>query len=457
MRKFAIAAVLAGASLSPLSHLDAETIRMRDGSYHSGEVVSSDDANVRIRFQSGLELDLKWDQLAPGEAARLRMRAATEKAARFLVDGVVVSTEHDVFEGIILEETADRVRLKTARGTKEIPKVAIKGRETTRINALSVYTPEEVYASKSGLYATDSAAGNFDLGELCLSIGLFPKAKEHFTRALEIDPGWKVRIDPRLASAETGVREAEAAAMLKEGEALIAGGKLEEGIGILKDLLSKYPGTAAASKAGELVTKGEQDVGALQDVQKKSTDLKRAKAYYDEMTALIRKATTSKLTFQGLKEYVEKTLATEIIAKLAAKDGVDVKQWEADWRARNLEEWKTASYGAASWMMEPNVLVVEGEGSLEDKLKRQKNAQQIADLKKQAEDLRKGVDAAWAKLSQTDKVAWLTAYAAEKSLTVKQPVDHPACSMCQGKGVLGTTKLCTRCLGIGKDRLVSYK
>lgn len=205
------------------------------------------------------------------------------------------------------------------------------------------------------------------------------------------------------------------------------------------------------------MTKGEQDVGALQDVQKKSTDLKRAKAYYDEMTALIRKATTSKLTFQGLKEYVEKTLATEIIAKLAAKDGVDVKQWEADWRARNLEEWKTASYGAASWMMEPNVLVVEGEGSLEDKLKRQKNAQQIADLKKQAEDLRKGVDAAWAKLSQTDKVAWLTAYAAEKSLTVKQPVDHPACSMCQGKGVLGTTKLCTRCLGIGKDRLVSYK
>jgi tetratricopeptide (TPR) repeat protein len=457
MKRYALAAALAGACLAPLSRTSAETIRMRDGSYHSGEVVSSDDANVRIRFQSGLELDLKWDQLAPGEAQRLRARAATEKAARFLVDGVVIFTKNDALEGVILEETADRVKLKTAKGTKEIAKVSIVKRDTTKINALSVYTPEEVYASKSGLYPTDTAAGNFDLGDLCLSIGLSARAREHFLKALEIDPTWKSRIDPRLASAETGVKEAEAAAMLKEGEALVAAGKLEEAVAKFQELLAKYPGTAAAVKAGELAAKGAEDVGTLQEGQKKALDLKRAKAYYDEMTSLIRKAATSKLTFQEQKEYVEKTLAGEVIAKLAAKDAMDPKTWETEWRARDLEEWRTATYGSASWMMEPNTLVIEGETSLEDKLKRQKNAQLIADLKKQADDLRKGVDAAWAKLPQGDKVAWLTAYAAEKTMVVKQPVDHPACTMCQGKGVLGTSKLCTRCLGIGKDRLVSYK
>ncbi|MBI2921128.1 MAG: hypothetical protein HYY18_08600 [Planctomycetes bacterium] len=436
----------------------AETIRMRDGSYHAGEVVSSDDEVVRIRFSAtGLELDLKWEQLAPGEAKRIRARAAVEKAARFKIEGEVVYTKNDTIEGVVQEETPDKLRIKTAKGMRDVMKTIVLKRETTQINALSVYTPDELYASKSSQYDLATTAGNFDLGDLCLAISLWEKAKEHFTKSLELDPTWKARIEPRLAKAESGIREEAAAALLKEAEALFKEDKLEEGLDKLKEVLDRYPGTSAASKAAELSEKGSDDLGALKADQKKETDAKRAKAYYDEMNSLVRKvASDKKLTFTDIKGYIEKVMTGEILDKMAEREKCDRTQLEADWKSRDLPDWKQASYGEGSWMLEPDTLAIEATTNLDDIRNKQKNQQLIADLKKQAGEQRKLVDEWWAKQTTTVKINWLTAYAAEKTMITK-PVEHQSCTKCNAKGVLGGTNLCLRCLGTGKDRVVFYK
>ncbi|MCE9583204.1 MAG: hypothetical protein K8T20_11995 [Planctomycetes bacterium] len=454
MKKVLIAA-FAAALLAPVA---AETIRMRDGTYHSGEVVSSDDEIVRIRFaENGLELDLKWDQLAGGEAQRLKARSAMEKASRFLMAGeVIYTTRNETLEGIVLEENADKLKMKTAKGTKDVNIKSIARREKTQINALSVYTPDELYASKSPLYKLDTASGNFDLGDLCLAISLFAKAKEHFAKTLELDATWKSRVDPRMAKAEAGIREAEAAAMMKEAEELTAKDKLEEAVAKYKEIVEKYPGTAAATKAAELANKGEGNVTALKSEQKKEADKKRAKAYYDEMKSLVGKAVAAKLTFQQLKDYVEKTMTGEILDKLAEREKADRKQFEADWRSRELDDWKQASYGEGSWMMEPDQLAIEKSTNLDDIRNKNKNAQLITDLKAAAAAERKLVDAWWTKQTTTVKINWLSAYAAEKTMLTKPP-DHAPCSKCAGKGILGATALCMRCLGIGQDRVISYK
>ncbi len=445
-----IAALLAPAS--------AETIRMRDGSYHSGEVVSTDDEIVRIRFaENGLELDLKWDQLATGEAQRLRARQATEKAARFKIDGEVIYTRSETYEGIVQDETAEKVRMKMAKGMKDIAKAAILRREKTQINALSVYTPDELYTSKSTQYKLDTPGGNFDLGDLCLAIGLFTKAKEHFMKAVELDPDWKGRVDPRVAKADAGIKEAEAALLLKEAEKLTTEDKLEEAVAKYKEILDKYPGTAAAAKAAELAAKGEGDVTALKGEQKKEADKKLAKSYYDEMKALIGKAVAKKeLTFDDLKGYIEKGLAIEILDILAARLKVDRKQLELDWKSREIDEYKSASYGEGSWLLDPPDLAIEKGTSQDDIAKRRDKQQLIIDLKKAAGDQRKLVNEWWAKQNTTAKIAWLTAYAAEKTMIIK-PVEHVNCSKCAGKGLLGSTSLCLRCLGTGQDRVISYK
>lgn len=436
----------------------AETIRMRDGSYHSGEVVSTDDEVVRIKFaENGLELDLKWDQLASGEAQRLRARQATEKAARFKIDGEVLYTRSETYEGIVLDETADKVKMKMAKGTKDIAKASILRREKTQINALSVYTPDELYASKVAQYKLDTPSGNFDLGDLCLAIGLFAKAREHFAKAVELDPTWKGRVDPRLAKADAGVKEAEAAAMLKEAEKLTTEDKLEEAVAKLKEIIEKYPGTAAAAKAAELAAKGEGDVTALKGEQKKEADKKLAKTYYDEMKALIGKAVAKKeLTFDDLKGYVEKGLAIEILDNLATRQKADRKQLELDWKARELDEYKSATYGEGSWLLDPPDLAIEKGTSQDDIAKRRDKAQLIADLKKAAGEQRKLIADWWTKQNTTNKIGWLTAYAAEKTMIIK-PVEHVNCSKCAGKGILGSTSLCLRCLGTGLDRVISYK
>jgi tetratricopeptide (TPR) repeat protein len=454
MKKIALAAALAAALLPAR----AETIRMRDGSYHSGEVVSADETVVRIRFAAtGLELELKWDQLAAGEARRLKARAAMEKASRTLIEGEVIYTKNETLEGVVESESGESLKLKTAKGLKHVMKSSILRREKAQINALSVYSPDQLYDSKSGLYKLDTPGGNFDLGDLCLAIGLFEKAREHFTKALELDATWKDRVDPRLAKAEAGIQEAAAAAMLKEAEALLAADKLEEALAKLQEIVEKYPGTPAASRAAELAAKGEQDVEALKGEQKKAADLKRAKAYYDEMTALIRRCSSDKkLTFQQMKDYVEKTMPGEILDKLAEKEKADRAQFESEWKSRQLDEWKPASYGEGSWLMEPDKLAIEEAENLDDVQKRAKNQALITELKKQTAEMRKDVDGWWGKQTSSNKIAWLTAYAAEKTMIIK-PVEHPNCLKCAGKGVLGASTLCTRCLGIGKDRLVQYK
>ncbi|KAF0245235.1 MAG: hypothetical protein FD180_1782 [Planctomycetota bacterium] len=450
-----LVAVLAMALFSPAA---AETIRMRDGSYHSGEVVSADDDVVRIKFaENGLELELKWDQLASGEAQRLRTRQATEKASRFKIDGEVIYTRSDTLEGIVLDETPDKVKLRTARGTKDVAKSGIMKREKTQINMLSVYTPDEMYAAKAALYKLETPAGNFDLAELCLAIGLFVKAKEHFTKALELDPTWKGRVDPKLAKADSGIKEAEAAVMLKEAEKLVTDDKLEEAVAKFKEIIEKYPGTAAAVKAADLANKGEGDVTALKGEQKKDADKKTAKSYYDEMKSLIGKVIAKKdLTFDDIKGYAEKGLAIEILDNLATKLKVDRKQLEMDWKARELDEWKTASYGEGSWLMDPADLAIEKGTSQDDIAKKREKEALIASLKKQAGDQRKLVNEWWAKQNTTARINWLTAYAAEKTMMIK-PVEHVNCNKCAGKGLVGSSSLCLRCLGTGLDRVVSYK
>lgn len=437
------------------------TIRTRNGDLLSGEITSHDDKGFTLhRHDTGGDVTIAWEQLDADEAKRVQdLLKLPEEKEELMIDGSRLTLDDGTtVEGKITDDRPDLVVIKTLTGNRQVPRARIQKVDPVQIPALAFCTAQELYDQQAKSLDAKDAKAQYAMGQFCIRVKLFDKAKEHFDAALALDPSMGPEIQKRLSVVDRTAKESEAQALKDQANSLLAAQKFDEALAAAKKLASDFGGTAAGRDADALVKKITDDQTAFASDKGKFLGSKVVDEWYNEMDSLLRKAATQKgLTLAQAKTYVEKALTTEIKQKLADSLKLKADDLDAAWRSRQVADAKSASYGEGTWVIDNMRSRGSDPASLDDVQERAKNDTTIAaEQKKLALDMSKAPEDWWAKASTQVKMNWLRAYNAERNLTVVE-AKYEACASCKGKGLLGGAALCKRCNGLRADRVVTYK
>ncbi|MCU0726495.1 MAG: hypothetical protein MUE73_12010, partial [Planctomycetes bacterium] len=182
----------------------AEQVRLRTGDLLQGEIVSdrTDENVVAIRlYSTGGEFTVRWDQLTPEDEKRLRdslgLTPWNQGESPVVPGHLVLFKSGEVLTGVA-ENPADRsrpLRVRTTVGSRDIPWDTINEVRETEIEALTVYTPDELAAMYMEEMKPASAADWFGYGKKCVQAEAYAQAADALRRALE---------DTEFASTEQG-------------------------------------------------------------------------------------------------------------------------------------------------------------------------------------------------------------------------------------------------------------
>ncbi len=440
------------------------TVRLRNGSLVSGEITADDEKGFTLqRLDTGGVVTISWTQLDPEEARRIQdMLKLPEEKEELMIEGSrLVLDDGTSIDGKIVEDKTDLVVIKTLTGNRQVPRGRIEKVESVQIPALAFSTAQELYDAQAKSLNAKDANAQFAMGQFCIRVKLFAKAKEHFEAALAIDSAMEPEIRKRLAVVDRVAKESEAQALRDQAMAALSAQKFDEAVAAAKKLASDFGGTAAGRDAEELLKRITDEQTAYASNKDQYLGGKVVDEWFDQVDALLRKAATERtLTLAAAKKYVDQTLATDVKLKLAEKLKIDGDAIEGAWRSRQVATPKTASFADGTWIHDGVSIRRPRENqptTLDEQKEREKNDPVIdAEQKKAAIDLAKGGEAWWTKASAQSKMGWLRAYNAERNLQVTE-VKYEACAKCKGKGLLGGSKLCDRCYGTLADRVLTYK
>jgi len=149
------------------------------------------------------------------------------------------------FEGKIVEEGAEEVKIRTREGTTlTIPRADVAGMERSE-GSLEAYTKA---AAKLG---ENDAQGHLDLADYCLKQQLPSQALAELRRVLEIDPknaAAKAKLVPIL--------DQKAASLLKGAKSLQEEGEYDQAEKPLLKILEDYPESSLAASAQHQLARG---------------------------------------------------------------------------------------------------------------------------------------------------------------------------------------------------------
>lgn len=447
-----------------VSNASATTIRLRNGTLLSGEITAHDEKGFTLtRLDNGGVVTIAWTQLDPEEATRVQdlLKLPEEKEELMIEGSRLLLDDGSSIEGKIVEDKPDLVVIKTPNGNRQVPRGRIEKVESVQIPALSFCTAQELYAAQARSLDPEDAKAQFAMGQYCIRVKLFDKAKQHFEAALALDPAMEREIRKRLALIQRVAKESEAQALRDQAMTALAAQKFDEALAAAKKLASEHGGTAAGRDAEDLVKRITDEQRQYASNKDQYLGGKVVDEWFDQVDTLLRKAATERtLTLAAAKKYVDQTLATDVKLQLAEKLKIDAETIESAWRSRQVARPRTASYMDGTWIHDGVSIRRPRENqptNLEEQQEREKNDPVIdAEQKKLALDLSKAGEIWWAKASAQSKMSWLRAYNAERNLQVIE-VKYDPCAKCKGKGLLGGSKLCDRCYGTLADRVVIYK
>jgi len=446
----------------------AVSVRLRTGAVLSGDVVATDTDGFRLkRWDNGGVVFVQWEHLAVEDARRVRkLLTLPEESAKEMIEIVRIQTKNGSFlEGRIVEETGDKLTLLTKEGKKTIPSASILKREKGVVEATSLYTPKELYDEKAKGASDTDPSGQFDLGSLCMRLGLWTEADRHFAKALELDPALKDKVDQRRAMVTRRKKEQDAVALKSQVEELIGDRKFKEARASFDKLKGEF---------GDLVAKADLDSleGELNEGEKggsipngpggggKPADDKMFKDYCSILEIFLKKpAADTKAILEVAMKYVEGSLHKEVVKELARRLKLKPEELEERWEARQISSTRKQSYGEGTWVKEGKKKKkpdAEDAPSYEDLIKAQESDKIIEDLwSKDRRDPRAVNEEWWKGAGAERRLAWLVAYAAETLFEVVE-VQWAKCRTCGGKGLLGKD-LCKTCLGVKNEKVVVYK
>ncbi|MHC4959521.1 MAG: hypothetical protein ACYTGN_14235 [Planctomycetota bacterium] len=198
-------------------------VELKNGKRIFGRVVESecsDDVLVIREIRSKVKRTVKWSDIKDKAAHKLRVDLGFEVEAResgLRVAGVEITNKAgSTFQGVLLNaKTAQKdgvYVLKRADGERRIRASDVRdGPREIMIDALEVYTPEELYERRIKEKPPETAEDHFQTGDFAAFVGALEAAKMHFEKVLEMGskkfPESLVkrhldRVNARLANAE---------------------------------------------------------------------------------------------------------------------------------------------------------------------------------------------------------------------------------------------------------------
>jgi len=466
----------------------AETLRLRTGRVLHGEVQNADADGFHFkRFDNGGTLFLPWSAVASGDVARLRGSLFPDAAAeRPTVKCVrLITDQQSVYEGLVVDETPEKLTLKLGARKIPIPVKSIKHRVEIELDADQVYTPDELYELKAAETDATTVEGNQLLADYALARGLAAKARAHYGKIKEIDPARKEAIDRLLEDFDKRMKEAEAKKLRADILALAKDGKFEQ----VKEMMAKLKDGFAETEATRDLDELAKKLQAEEELWKTKRDelLKKEiiPAWYETMDRLIRRKVNERnVTIEAARAYVESNLDAEIKATLASKYSIKDADVDRYWSERQPPQPRSASYGSGTW-------IIAGGQSGPIQLKAATNRQNTTGrnsgntTRSTLERLLGGRTSSrqqqpqaqaqpqvykldtpeewWQSVSSVMRVDWLKAAFAEKALKVVLRKEK-ACPQCGGQGTFrrasadGTEDLpCKRCHGTKNEVTVLYQ
>lgn len=456
----------------------AETVRLRIGRALYGELGAVDAEGVQFRrWDNGGVMFLPWASLASSEARRLRAAShAEETVARPTAPGVrIVTDSGKVEEGIVVEDTPDRVVLKAGARRPQIPSKSIRSRVAIDLDLEKVYTPDEIYEQKLKASDVASADGNVAMAESALALRLPDKARAHYLRAAELDPARKDAITKLLEGLDRRQKEVEARKLRADIAALAAAGKFAEVHAKLGKLREGFADTEATQDLDAYAQKLQADEEQYNKNRDEFLRKKIVPEWYETMERLVRKkAGDRRATLADAQAYVDSGLEPEVKAFLASKYGIADADIEKYWTERQVTDKRSASFASGSWIREGGASGAVGGGaaggarqarSALDRLlggdRRRAQPAAAAGGKRPAWVLQTPEEW-WATSPTPTRSEWLEAYYAEK-LKLLDKKTKP-CPLCNGEGVFhrvmpeSSEELpCKRCHGVKHEATVIYQ
>ncbi|MFH1021974.1 MAG: hypothetical protein V1809_01130 [Planctomycetota bacterium] len=410
------------------------TVIMKTGITLEGEIVRADAVGFQIKLaKDGTILGFPWDTVSDESRRTLLeesgiLRKSPIGAPLLPAEAITLENgEKYVGTPIPGRETPERVVLKRKDAEIAISRARIRLIEPVLVNALDLFTPDELYQRKLEEIRPRTPGDYRALGDYCLAINLPEKSRENLLLAEMIGSRGRKQIldtflNARMAATEPDVRDRldRIMAHLHEenyDKALETLGELQTRAA-RSSIAARYPALKA-----ELVRHRDARLGEniLQDWYAAVEQSTRIKSYGD----------TSYL--ETLHE-IRTTLSGDIRDRLSERYTIPVRDVERFWADRVATTARQASYGSGSWL---------AEGRAGDP----------------------GAEAWWKDAPPASRAEFLKAWYAENFMSVLRII-HKDCSLCGGSGrmervdpALGGTVIdpCDSCRGTGKYRVVVYR
>ena len=449
-----------GCLLTP-QFLQAMAVELKDGQYLQGEIIGHDDQGFEFkRWDNEGVVYIYWYHLPPREITRLKNFLNVQPAEEKTKGYRVYTAGSEIFEGVPVEDSAEKLVLKNINKTRTFSKKEILKTETVELDLFAVYTKDELYQEKNKKYDLNRGVDNYNLAQYCRDVLIYyVLAEKHFRKAADLDPSLQNQVNLDV----TGLEKIELNQEIQKIMKFLRENDIKSAKEVLQTIKNTFDLTN--SDLNKIVQQTETAVSALEQQVKenrqKGINKKIINDWHKELKSLLRKtAGNTRLTYSDAIQYVANLLKKELVKKLADDYEIIEKEVETIWANRDLKEapQKTAGYGDGSWILfrltAPDNSTIEEFAKYREKIRLINNARRLAADKNKLLTS----DVWWEQVSPTTKEKWLEAYFAERQMTIVQ-VKKENCSNCQGEGVLKSknNELCDRCQGETLEVTVIYQ
>jgi len=457
-----------------------DVVRLRNGRFLSGtiQIDEADKDGFKVqRWDTGGTIFVRWSQIPDAEKNRLLNRTADAGPVLDLIDGVRALTATREEVGLLVREDANQVLIKTKNAKNPVPvptSALLRPVEKIKIRESDAYSPEELIERRLAKANDKDYASMLEMGRFAAGLKLYEKAREFYQKAMAADASKKEEIEGILAANEILIKEGKATALLREIKTLEEDTEFSKAIELARKLLAEFADTETAKQNKDLVATLEKEAKDFEVKKAEVLAQKVPEMYKAKRGALLGEYAGSRYKLSQARTMVAK-LDEEVVKFLQQKLKSTPEEIQAAWGKRE-QKLRTATYGDGSW-------IVKGgqDGGLDTEAeytpKQQNSGSSVIDdfggrVQRKPQQPAKPVKLGkklptseewWASASGADRKNWLEAEYAKTSGAVRKEVKVKPCNVCQGQGVLKSSRMgvpcdvkCGRCHGAKEDEIVQY-
>jgi hypothetical protein len=442
----------------------AQVLQLVDGKLLLAQVEDANADNLHVRrLDNGGVLDLRWDQLTPECAQRVKeqFKLSTAAETQLTVSAQEVRYNKDgspqTLIGKLIDDGSPTLTLLQKGQQIRIPRQDILLKPTVEVPVLQVYTKDEYYNMRlQELAPGDNADAHKLLAEELMKVPDYAHALDHLNKAKELNNSKEPKlIDEMLEKLKLYVanqKERDAIDQIAVARHRAQLTDLEAGKKLVDDWDKMFP----QSKL-KLEFQAEKD-RFLKTRTATLSLLVAQKFRYAIGTVAEKKQLEKDVKIAAIRTYAEQKMTDDIVQLVASLLRLDVAEVKTLWAGRetyaNCKQTDQFAYFVGSWLLGKEA-VIKGTKEGKDETKEGQDAQQRYDLERIAKKLREAMDRRraaaaqngqaqkeetpddwWSSATRAERVSWLRAYYAEFGGQLK--ITHAFVSPCQACSGLGT-------------------